>query len=74
MTKQVFARGVSKAVPIIGAVTSGRVTYATFRPLSSRLQKYLKKLPIADREFYKDMDNYKFDELEIIDVEFVEQD
>lgn len=68
MTKQAFARGVSKAVPIIGAVTSGGVTYATFKPLSSRLQNYLNKLPIADPDFYKDIDNYEFDESEIIDV------
>ena len=37
MTKQVFAKGVSKAVPIIGGVVSGGITFATLRPMGNRL-------------------------------------
>ncbi|ADL06388.1 SHOCT domain-containing protein [Lacrimispora saccharolytica] len=37
MTKEVFAKGVSKAVPIIGGVVSGGITFATLRPMGMRL-------------------------------------
>lgn len=47
MTKDSFAKGLSKAVPIIGGVVSGTITVATFGPMSKRLQKYLSSLPIA---------------------------
>ena len=42
MTKEVFAKGVAKAIPIIGAVASGGITLATFKPMSNRLLKVLK--------------------------------
>lgn len=47
MTKQVFARGVAKAVPVLGAVVSGGVTVATFVPMSNRLRKHLAGLELA---------------------------
>ncbi|MGB3697709.1 MAG: hypothetical protein WBA05_09775 [Gordonia sp. (in: high G+C Gram-positive bacteria)] len=47
MTKQIFARGVSKAVPIVGAVVSGGLTLATFLPMSKRLQQHLRTLPLT---------------------------
>lgn len=37
MTKNVLAKGVSKAVPIIGGVVSGGITFATMRPMGMRL-------------------------------------
>lgn len=37
MTKNVFAKGVSKAIPIIGGVVSGGITFATMRPMGMRL-------------------------------------
>ncbi len=37
MTKEVFAKGVSKAVPIIGGVVSGGITFATLKPMGMRL-------------------------------------
>ena len=41
MTKDVFAKGVSKAVPIIGGVVSGGMTFATMRPMGVRLAEAL---------------------------------
>lgn len=69
MTKQIFARGVGKVVPIVGAVLSGGITYSTYRPLANRLKKYLRELPIADVDFY-DAHNEKSPD--IIDVEYEE--
>lgn len=37
MTKEVFAKGVSKAIPIIGGVVSGGLTLATMLPMGNRL-------------------------------------
>ena len=43
MTKNVFAKGVSKAVPLIGGVVSGGITLATMRPMGMRLAEALDK-------------------------------
>lgn len=44
MTKDIFAKGVSKAIPIVGGAVSGGVTYVTFKPMSHKLKKYLRNL------------------------------
>ncbi|MCH5317968.1 MAG: bacteriochlorophyll 4-vinyl reductase [Eubacterium sp.] len=43
MTKEVFAKGVSKAVPIIGGVVSGGLTFASMKPMGKRLTDTLDK-------------------------------
>lgn len=42
LTKQSFARGVSKFVPILGGVVSGGLTYYTFKPQAKKLMGKLK--------------------------------
>lgn len=37
MTKNIFAKGISKAVPIIGGVVSGGMTLASMKPMGMRL-------------------------------------
>lgn len=54
MTKEIFAKNVSKAVPIVGGVVSGSITYATFKPSANRLKKRLEMMNISNPEFYKD--------------------
>ena len=54
VTKEVFAKGVSTIVPVIGGVISGGITYATFKPGCRKLQKTLKGLRLSDPTFYKD--------------------
>ena len=51
MTKSTFAKGVSKAIPVIGGVVSGGLTFATFRPMANRLKRDLASLPTADPSF-----------------------
>lgn len=53
MTKEVFAKGVGKIIPVLGGGISGALTYATFRPSANRLKKHLRELPTADVDFYK---------------------
>jgi hypothetical protein len=47
MTKQLFAGGIAKFVPMAGAVFSGGLTLATFLPMSKRLQKHLASLELT---------------------------
>ena len=54
MTKPIFAKGIGKLIPIVGAVASGGITYAIFKPMANRLKKYLETLPLASVGFYKD--------------------
>ncbi len=42
LTKQSFAKGVSKFVPLLGGLISGGLTYATFRPQAKKLKGSLK--------------------------------
>lgn len=41
LTKDTFAKGVGKFIPLIGGIISGGVTLCTFRPGAKRLQKKL---------------------------------
>ncbi|WP_417364673.1 hypothetical protein [Glutamicibacter arilaitensis] len=45
VTKQSFAKTVSKVVPIVGGVISGGMTYVVLASQSNRLQEHLRKLP-----------------------------
>lgn len=47
MTKKMFANGVAKVVPVIGAVVSGGFTLGSFLPMAERLQKHLADLELA---------------------------
>ncbi|MEU6815330.1 hypothetical protein [Streptomyces sp. NPDC046860] len=47
MTKQTFAKSVSKAIPVVGAAVSGGLTYATYRPMAKRLKKHLSESELA---------------------------
>ncbi|GGO61569.1 hypothetical protein GCM10010910_09690 [Microbacterium nanhaiense] len=47
MTKKMFASGVAKAIPVVGAVLSGGLTLGTFLPMSKRLQKHLASLELT---------------------------
>lgn len=40
LTKEGFSKGVGKVIPLIGAPISGTITYFTFKPMASRLQKH----------------------------------
>lgn len=44
MTKESFAKGVGKVLPLVGAPISATITYYTFRPMARRLKKHLDEL------------------------------
>lgn len=62
MTKQVFAKSVSKLVPVLGGALSGGLTYATFKPSANRLKERLESLPTADVDFYRSVIDVQFEE------------
>lgn len=64
MTKKIFASGVAKAIPIVGAVLSGGLTLGTFLPMSKRLQKHLASLELTKP-------GHRTEEAEIIDDEAI---
>lgn len=49
MTKQIFAGGIGKAIPVLGGVLSGAITWASFLPMSNRLNAHLVKRNRAKR-------------------------
>ncbi|MGX8709542.1 MAG: hypothetical protein ACQGTM_04770 [bacterium] len=54
MVKATFAKGVSKAVPILGGAISGGLTLATFKPMAHRLRKHLSTMAhMSPEEFAK---------------------
>lgn len=59
MTKSLFAKGVSKAVPILGGVVSGGITFATLRPMGQRLADTLDgaHFSYTEEDFHEDWDD-----------------
>jgi len=53
ISKQIFAKSVSKAVPVIGGVVCGAITYVTFKPMAEKLKTSLEQLDICNPEFYE---------------------
>lgn len=70
MTKQVFADGLSKVVPVVGGVISGGITYLSFKPSSLKLMKKLQEQKLCDPEFYKEGSTISDDEINdmIVDI------
>ena len=62
MTKEVFAGFFKKAIPLVGGVVGGGVSYATFKPCCVKLKNVLK-------DTYLSNPNYKESEEDIIDVD-----
>ena len=78
MTKEVFAKGISKAVPIIGGVVSGGITLATMMPMGSRLIKTLEEAHFTYTEdaFQKDWTDItaECEKEDVIEVDYEEVD
>ncbi|MEE1076114.1 MAG: hypothetical protein UHY68_02485 [Acutalibacteraceae bacterium] len=59
ITKKLFAKGVSKTIPIVGGIVSGGITFATYKPMALKLKKHLSRLKFADVDYYKSLNNEK---------------
>ncbi|MDH6626941.1 hypothetical protein M2271_004764 [Streptomyces sp. LBL] len=65
MTKQSFAKTLSKAIPLVGAAVSGGLTFATYLPMAKRLKKHLAGLPLAEP-------SHRVTDSEVMDGDFVD--
>ena len=73
MTKDTFAKGVSKVIPVVGGVVSGSLTYSSMTKMGNRLRNTMyDSLNYTTQEFQKDIDEIKKEMPDIIDVEFEE--
>ena len=50
LTKSMFSGAISKAIPVIGGVIGGGITFASFKPCCDRLKKELKDTLLANPE------------------------
>lgn len=73
MTKEVFAGFFKKAIPVVGGVIGGGLTYATFKPCCDRLKTTLNNTSLSNPEYQETTEEQKiFDEIRngvVIDVE-----
>ncbi len=75
MTKGIFAKGVSKAIPIVGGFISGTLTFASMRPMGRRLIDAFDeaKFDYSKDEFeddWEEIQEFEPEKDETIDVEF----
>ena len=62
MTKEVFAGFFKKAIPVVGGVVGGGLTFVTFKPCCDKLKKVL-------QDTYLSNPNFREKEEEVIDIE-----
>lgn len=55
ITREGFAKGVGKVLPLVGAPVSATITYYTFRPMARRLKKHLDDLYEMRHNGFADM-------------------
>ncbi|MDO4927098.1 MAG: hypothetical protein Q3980_15745 [Turicibacter sp.] len=53
VTKQTFSKGVSKAIPVLGGILSGGLTYFSLKPMGERLEKTLHETTHYTEKDYK---------------------
>ncbi|WP_074037590.1 EcsC family protein [Exiguobacterium profundum] len=75
MTKDTFAKGISKMIPLAGGVISGGITYSSMTKMGNRLMNALEEgVNMTEAEFIESVEAVKRENLEIIEAEFVEID
>ncbi|WP_102336358.1 EcsC family protein [Salimicrobium jeotgali] len=69
VTKNSFAKGMSKVVPVLGGVVSGGLTYYTMKPMGKRLASTLSEtLILTEDDIRKEWDELEKEFPEIIDI------
>lgn len=75
MTKDTFAKGISKMIPLAGGVISGGITYSSMTKMGNRLMNTLEEgVNMTEAEFVESVEEVKRENLEIIEGEFIEME
>lgn len=77
MTKEVFAGFFKKAIPVVGGVVGGGLTFATFKPCCYRLKEALEDTILSNpehKESEEERELYNNIKQGVIDMEFEEVD
>ncbi|CAM3973637.1 bacteriochlorophyll 4-vinyl reductase [Bacillus paranthracis] len=75
VTKDSFAKGISKVIPVVGGVVSGGLTFASMTKMGNRLSKSLEEnMNLSSEDVRKSFEELKKNNPEIIDVDFEELD
>lgn len=73
LTKDSFAKSVSKVVPILGGIVSGTITYATMRPMGKKLAATLSEsLELTRDDVIFEYGEMKKNFPDIVDIDFEE--
>lgn len=78
MTKDVAAKGISKAIPVIGGLVSGGLTFISMRPMGKKLASTLDEANFhyTETKMKKDLDEFeklsKSDDVEVVEFEEIE--
>lgn len=74
VTKKTFAQGISKAIPLLGGVISGGLTYASMKPMGTRLRTtlYESVYNYTKDDLNKDLQNMRKEMPDFIDAEFTD--
>lgn len=73
MTKDTFAKGASKAIPLLGGVISGGLTYMSMKPMGNRLREALANSVnqnYTEEDFKNDIQDLERETGEAIDIEY----
>ena len=70
MTKQVFAGFFKKAIPVVGGVLGGGITYLSFKPCCDKLKETLQNTMLHDPNYQPTTED---DDLVILDTDIVDE-
>ncbi|SDM57127.1 bacteriochlorophyll 4-vinyl reductase [Sediminibacillus halophilus] len=70
VNKDIFAKSISKSIPILGGMVSGSITYASMKPMGRRLAKVLSDtLTLSKEDLFEEYKDLKENFPEIIDID-----
>jgi hypothetical protein len=75
MTKDTFAKGASKAIPVLGGIISGGLTYMSMKPMGNKLKDALASSVTpyyTEVDFKNDINDLERETGEIINIDFEE--
>ena len=76
LTKSLFSSGVKKAIPVVGGIVGGGITYATFKPCCNRLKAALQDTLLSNPKHFSDKEEESlYNEIvsgEVIDADYID--